>query len=256
VLRRLGHSVWDAWLHPSYMEGQAVRYAPPVRLTPNDVSYELALMAVFRAMGDEMPENFRVVYLRRRPETDPAGSLASIQTGTRRHWGYHRRVSDELFVPEGFTVPDGLTAGDFRLAPLGPQHNESDYAAWTASVDHIRATPGFGGRRWPHEMSLDDNLRDLEEHARDFAGRRGFTYTVLSASASASAGTGDGDVIGCVYIYPPSGQVPGGPGARHADVRSWVRADHAALDPALYDVVLAWLERDWPFDSIDYAART
>jgi hypothetical protein len=46
-------------------------------------------------------------------------------------------------------------------------------------------------------MSLDDNLRDLQEHARDFAGRHGFTYTVRSA------GTGDGDVIGCVYIYPP-----------------------------------------------------
>jgi hypothetical protein len=183
----------------------------------------------------------------------PVPSLCSVcRTGTYRHWGYDRRVSDELFVPKGFTVPDGLKAGDFRLAPLGPQHNESDYAAWTASVDHIRATPGFGGRSWPHEMSLDDNLRDLEEHARDFAGRRGFTYTVLSTGA----GTGDGDVIGCVYIYPPSGQAPGGAGARHADVRSWVRADHAALDLALHDVVLAWLERDWPFDSIDYAART
>ena len=63
VLHHLGHNVWDAWLHPTYMEGQAVRYAPPVRLTPNDVSYEMALMAVFQAMGDEMPENFRVVYL-------------------------------------------------------------------------------------------------------------------------------------------------------------------------------------------------
>jgi hypothetical protein len=177
--------------------------------------------------------------------------------------GYDRRVSDELFVPEGFTVPDGLTAAEFRLAPLGPQHNESDYAAWTASLDHIRATPGFGGRRWPHEMSLDDNLHDLEEHARDFAGRRGFTYTVLSTGTGTGAGagtgdvigTGDGDVIGCVYIYPPSGQAPAGAGARHADVRSWVRADHAALDLTLHDVVLAWLERDWPFDSVDYAPR-
>jgi hypothetical protein len=35
-----------------------------------------------------------------------------------------------------------------------------------------------------------------------------------------------------------------------------VRADRAALDPVLHDAVLAWLERDWPFDSIDYAPRT
>jgi hypothetical protein len=29
----------------------------------------------------------------------------------------------------------------------------------------------------------------------------------------------------------------------------------APLDPVLHDAVLAWLERDWPFDSIEYAPR-
>jgi hypothetical protein len=96
-------------------------------------------------------------------------------------------MGDELFVPEDFVVPDGLMAGDFRLTPLGPQHNEADYAAWTSSIDHIRATPGFGEGNWPREMSLDDNLCDL--------------------------------------------------------------------DPAVQDAVVAWLERDWPFDSIEYAPR-
>jgi hypothetical protein len=98
-------------------------------------------------------------------------------------------------------------------------------------------------------MSLADNLRDLERHAQDFADRRGFTYTVLS--------TADGDVIGCVYIYPPPGHgqqdiSTGGPQAR---VRSWVRADHAVLDPVLYRTVLGWLEHHWPFRSLDYAPR-
>jgi hypothetical protein len=165
-----------------------------------------------------------------------------------RREDYHRRVNDELFVPEGFAVPDGLTAEEFRLVPLGPQHNESDYAAWTTSIDHIQATPGFAGHSWPHEMSLADNLRDLEQHAQDFAARRGFTYTVLSTSP--------GDVIGCVYIYPSAGRATGSTGRRHAVIRSWVRADHPALDPVLHDAVLAWLERDWPFDSIEYAPRT
>jgi hypothetical protein len=154
----------------------------------------------------------------------------------------------ELFVPDDFTAPDELAAGQFRLTPLGPQHNEADYAAWTGSIDHIRATPGFPDGRWPREMSLSDNLRDLERHAHDFAERRGFTYTVLS--------TGTGDVIGCVYIYPVRGQGPGPGGQRRARVQSWVRADCAALDPVLHDTVRAWLERDWPFDSIDYAPRT
>jgi hypothetical protein len=83
-------------------------------------------------------------------------------------------------------------------------------------------------------MSRTDNLRDLQRHARDFAARRGFTYTVLSIGA--------GDVIGCVYIYPPGSQGPGdGERRLHASVESWVRADHAALDPAVHDAVAGWL---------------
>ena len=158
-------------------------------------------------------------------------------------------MSDQLFVPADFTVPDGLTTAEFRLEPLGPRHNTADYAAWTASTGHIRATPGFAGASWPHQMSLAGNLRDLERHARDFTARRGFTYTVLS--------TATGEVIGCVYIYPPPGQDPDHPGAggQDAAVRSWVRADHAALDPLLYHAVRAWLDRDWPFRSIQYAPR-
>jgi hypothetical protein len=133
-----------------------------------------------------------------------------------------------LFVPEDFAAPDGLIAGELRLAPLGPQQNEADYAAWTGSIDHIRATPGFPDGNWPREMCLSDNLRDLERHAQDFAERRGFTYTVLS--------TRTGDVIGCVYIYPANGHEPGGAeGRRHASVQSWVCADCAALDPVLHD---------------------
>ncbi len=158
-------------------------------------------------------------------------------------------MSDQRFVPAEFTVPDGLTAGEFRLEPLGPEHNTADYAAWTASIGHIRATPGFAGASWPHQMSPAENLRDLEGHAQDFTARRGFTYTVLS--------TATGEVIGCVYIYPPRGQGPDHPatGGRHAAIRSWVRADHAALDPVLYHAVRDWLERDWPFRSIEYAPR-
>jgi hypothetical protein len=158
-------------------------------------------------------------------------------------------MSDQLFVPADFVIADGLTAEEFRLEPLGPQHNAADYAAWTASISHIQATPGFAGRGWPHPMSLAENLRDLERHARDFADRRGFTYTVLSI--------GTGEVIGCVYIYPPRSDSEGNvsAGDHDAAVSSWVRADRAELDPVLYHTVRAWLERDWPFRSIEYAPR-
>jgi hypothetical protein len=154
-------------------------------------------------------------------------------------------MSEQLFVPAGFAVPAGLAAAEFRLEPLGPQHNDADYAAWTSSMDHIRATPGFAGWGWPEEMTLADNRGDLEQHAADFAARRGFTYTVLSAGA--------GEVIGCVYIYPPRDGAAAG--ERPAAVRSWVRADRAGLDSVLYEAVLGWLEAAWPFGSVEYAAR-
>jgi len=69
--------------------------------------------------------------------------------------------------------------------------------------------------------------------------------------------TGGGEVIGCVYIYPPRGESQGSASAGEHDaaVSSWVRADCAELDPVLYHTVRAWLARDWPFHSIEYAPR-
>jgi RimJ/RimL family protein N-acetyltransferase len=128
----------------------------------------------------------------------------------------------------------------FRLEPLGPQHNEGDYAAWTSSMEHIHATPGFGDWPWPHPMPAEENLDDLRRHAQDFARRTGFTYTVLDG--------GDGQVIGCVYIYPADS----GDGAH---VRSWVRADRAELDVPLHDAVSSWLKNFWPFETVSYAPR-
>jgi RimJ/RimL family protein N-acetyltransferase len=146
------------------------------------------------------------------------------------------------FVPDDFEPPAGLTAPGFRLEPLGPQHNDADYAAWTSSMQHIRDTPGFAGGSWPREMTLDENRDDLLRHQRDFQGRTGFTYTVLDDG---------GDVIGCVYIYPTRPDPE--PFGTHVD--SWVRADHADLDVPLYRAVTDWLTRDWPFRRVDYAER-
>ncbi|MGA2014976.1 MAG: N-acetyltransferase, partial [Solirubrobacteraceae bacterium] len=53
------------------------------------------------------------------------------------------------FVPDDYAVPLALTGPGFRLEPLGPQHNVADHRAWTSSIDHIRATPGFSTWRWP-----------------------------------------------------------------------------------------------------------
>jgi Acetyltransferase (GNAT) domain len=143
------------------------------------------------------------------------------------------------FVPDDFQPPVRLVADQFLLEPLGPEHNEADHAAWSTSIEHIHATPGFTDSRWPHPMSLDENREDLARHARDFAARSGFTYTVLDPS--------DRDVIGCVYIYPDRD------GVHDADVTSWVRASHAGSDAALRELVSRWLVEAWPFERTTYA---
>ena len=145
------------------------------------------------------------------------------------------------FVPDGFKPPMALDHPSFRLRPLGPEHNESDYAAWTSSMDHIHRTPGFVADDWPRPMTLDENRADLVGHAADFAAGEGFTYTVLAPD--------DDVVIGCVYIYPEAK----GDGAK---VSSWVRAGDAHLDAPLQRAVAAWLTRDWPFEQVSYDRRS
>jgi RimJ/RimL family protein N-acetyltransferase len=145
-----------------------------------------------------------------------------------------------MFVPADFVVPLRLETPQFRLEPLGPQHNDADYAAWSSSLGHIHATPGWEESSWPREMTLAENRADLQRHADDFANRSGFTYTVLEP---------DGDVVGCVYIYPA-------PDAPHdARVLSWVRASRAELDAPLWQAVNDWLATEWPFENVDYAPR-
>jgi len=149
--------------------------------------------------------------------------------------------ADASFVPDDFVVPRSLVTEAFRLEPLGPEHNEGDYAAWHSSIDHIRSTPGMQGRSWPRpEMTLEDNLKDLQGHARDFANRSGFTYTVRDTDTA--------EIVGCVYIYPRKDE----PGTR---VLSWVRADRASLDAPVYEAVSEWLQTAWPFTSVTYATR-
>lgn len=144
---------------------------------------------------------------------------------------------------DAFEVPLRLVGDGFRLEPLGPEHNERDLAAWSGSIAHVRATPGFLGD-WPplEGMSAEDNLADLVRHAKDFAERRGFTYSVLE---------GEDEVIGCLYVYPAKAD------PERVHVTSWVRADRSVLDKAVYDAVTRWLAEAWPFDAerIVYAPR-
>ena len=151
-------------------------------------------------------------------------------------------MAEDPFVPAGFEPPRELVAPRFRLVPLGEEHNASDHAAWTSSIEHIAATPGFAGLDWPPEggMSLERNREDLAGHARDFADRTGFTYTVLAPAAD--------EVIGCVYIYP----LRGAAGPRRS-ARGCARTSPTST--RLAGTVSRWLAERWPFTHVEYAPR-
>lgn len=144
----------------------------------------------------------------------------------------------EPFVPDDFDPPLSFQGPGFHLEPLGAVHSERDYEAWISSIEHIHATPGEWGT-WPHPMTLEENLADLEGHAGEFAAREAFAYSVLDGKA----------VIGCLYINPDE------EGGTDAHVRSWVTESRAAMDRVVWSTVNAWLKEQWPFRSFRYAVR-
>ena len=87
-------------------------------------------------------------------------------------------------------------------------------------------------------MTLEENLADMEMHAKEFADRESFTYSIL-----------DGDmVIGCVYIYKAEDDYD-------AHVRSWVTESRSELDPVVWETLSEWLAAEWPFGGFAYATR-
>ena len=157
--------------------------------------------------------------------------------------GTVRLMSSTEFVPGDYDPPTSLVSDEFRLEPLGPQHNESDHAAWTSSIDHIRSTPGYPDGNWPPPdgMTLQENLDDLRRHADHFERRVGFTFTVLDPASD--------DVIGCVYLYPSRSE------EYDVTVQSWVSANRAHLDVPLADAVADWIATDWPWERVDRCGR-
>lgn len=149
-----------------------------------------------------------------------------------------------MFASTGFNAPIVHRLAGLRLERLEELHNERDFAAWTGSIDHIKATPGFkpgdwGNDVWPQPMTLSQNLADLADHHREFDERLCFAYSVMREE----------DVVGCVYIDPDD------TGAAEVKVRSWVVADDADLDVRLAVAVKRWLLEKWPVISVRSVGR-
>ena len=149
-------------------------------------------------------------------------------------------MSHEDFVPPDFAVPARLETELFTLEPLGPEHNERDYDAWTSSKEHIHATPGWHDSSWPKAMTLDENRGDLERHADDFRKRTASPTPCSTARAGTSSAAFTSIRVGT---------------ARTTRMCSWVRASRADLDVPLWRSVGDWIAAEWPFRSVEYAER-
>lgn len=139
------------------------------------------------------------------------------------------------FVPDDFPVPRNRTFSTFRLEALGPEHNVRDHATWSSSMEHIHRTPGFEHHPWPIPMTLEENLENMDMHAREFDERTSFTWSILELDSD--------EVIGCVYLYPEKPPVPG-----RGRFRSWVSEAHAARDEQIRGELRDWFTTEWPLD--------
>lgn len=118
VLHRLDYNVWDAWRQPSPRPEQTAAGELPVRLTRNGDSYEMALAAVFRAMGEEMPEDFSVVHP---PFELPAEQAAPSGGPLPMSYARYLIRADESTVPSRMALwCSGQTGGSHSWQSGGP----------------------------------------------------------------------------------------------------------------------------------------
>jgi hypothetical protein len=138
-------------------------------------------------------------------------------------------------VPDDFEVPDVLEQERFRLRKLTVDDVVKDFDAICERVDHR------GNPRPPFVETVAENLVDLGWHQKEFELRRSFAYTIVAPDESR--------VLGCAYIDPSD--------THEARVWMWVRRDayEDGLDPVVEAALREWLERDWPFQRVDWGKR-
>jgi len=147
----------------------------------------------------------------------------------------------ELFVPMTFEIPKSLTTDHYRLEILTPGVAELDFDAVMSSKARLRSIFEENSD-WPEDnMSLDDNIRDLLQHEKEFISRQAFAFTVLTLTKD--------ECIGCVYFNPSTVS------EFDCEVYLWLRDSEIRLDTNLFENVKQWLVNHWPFKRIAFPGR-
>jgi hypothetical protein len=157
------------------------------------------------------------------------------------------------FVPGTFTPPRVHRFVRFSLEVLSPHFAAQDYAAVTTSADEIRHV--FGpANGWPAPgIRFEENLADLERHAREFADRVAFAYAMVSPDHER--------YLGCLYIKPIKSKLDPDPRKAAFDAQAFFWLSSLAnrdsrLAPRVLDDVQAWLKSAWPFRAVAFPGRT
>jgi hypothetical protein len=157
VLRRLDYNVWDAWLRPAAPDGQAAGS----RVTRNGVSYEMAFAAIFRAMGENMPEDFATVYAGEQPPPTPYPPFTPTpevwaQPESRLPMSYERHLIrndwrrsmalSESGQTGGINSRDGvllcsIADGTSLAALIQAADDKRPVSEWTSCPENERANP-------------------------------------------------------------------------------------------------------------------
>lgn len=156
---------------------------------------------------------------------------------------YAPRMSGFLPLQLGdFTPPTRWYGRQLMLVSAGPEWVAQDYAAVMASRRHIKHL--FGPRdSWPpDDLSIEDNLADLEWHRQEFSALRSFAYHLLDPEGLAC--------LGCLYLYPTASD------AHDAEAYLWTHVSLPREQAAqMEDEVIAWINGSWPFAAIAWPGR-
>ena len=138
------------------------------------------------------------------------------------------------WLPETFVAPAGLElSSGHHLRPIRASDIELDYPAVMSSQPRLWR---LFGQYWgwpPADMTIAQDLADLERHENEMARNASFNYAIFDL--------GETELLGCVYIDPP--QEP----STDAEVAWWVVDGMVGtdLERALRDQIPGWLAGKW-----------
>ncbi len=146
-----------------------------------------------------------------------------------------------MIFNKNYNPPTPLATNDVVLSVLAPDVVEQDYAVVMKNRHRLRSI--FTEHdEWPaDDMSLADNLADLQMHQREYNEREAYAYVIH---------TPKGEYVGCAYVYPPSVT------DYDAELFFWVDEHFVFLEPQLEQALTSWLTDDWNIPSLALPGRT